>query len=285
MKIPFDEIKKTVEAALAEDIGPGDITTRILISKNSTSKAQIIAKNKGVIAGLPAAEEVFRTLDKNTIFISKVKDGDYVESLQEIAEVEGLTGVILSGERIALNFLGRLSAIASAAYEFSVIERKYNVKIMDTRKTTPGLRALEKYAVAAGGGFNHRMGLYDAVLIKDNHIQAAGGSISEMIKLAREKTPAGFKVEVEAADLNELMDALEGRPDIILLDNMTPGEVKEAVKIARAHNPGVLLEVSGNITPANLKDYASAGPDMISVGALTHSVKNFDLSMRMGRKK
>ncbi len=283
MKIPFDEIKKTVETALTEDVGPGDITTRILISKNSKSTALIIAKDKGVIAGLPAAEEVFRTLNKNTRFKSKVKDGDYVENLQEIAEVEGLTEVILTGERIALNILGRLSAIASAAYEFSVIAAEFNVKIMDTRKTTPGLRALEKYAVAAGGGFNHRMGLYDAVLIKDNHIRAAGGRISEMVKLAREKAPAGFKIEVEAADLDELMDALEGCPDIILLDNMTPEGVGEAVKIARAQNPGVLLEVSGNITQANLRDYASAGPDMISVGALTHSVKNFDLSMRMGK--
>ncbi len=284
MKIPFDEIKKTVETALAEDVGPGDITTQILISGDSTSRALIISKDSGVIAGLPAAEEVFRTLNKNTRFKSKVKDGDHVEILQEIAEVEGLTRDILTGERTALNILGRLSAIASAAREFSVIAAEYNVKIMDTRKTTPGLRALEKYAVAAGGGFNHRMGLYDAVLIKDNHIRAAGGRISEMVKLVREKTPAGFKIEVEAADLDELRGALEGGPDIILLDNMTPEMVREAVKIVRAQNPGVLLEVSGNITPANLRDYASAGPDMISVGALTHSIKNFDLSMRMGKK-
>ena len=281
MEIPLDEIRKVAERALAEDAGPGDITTEALIPPGSSSRAVIIAKESGVIAGLPAAEEVFRLLDRSIKFNQKVREGSVISSGQAAAEISGCTRAILTGERAALNIIGRLCGIATAARAFSAKTARYGVKIMDTRKTVPGLRMLEKYAVSAGGGCNHRMGLYDAVLIKDNHIQAAAGSIRDMVETARKKTGAGVRIEVEASDLAELEDALGGNPDIILLDNMAPSMVRDAVCMAREKSPSVLLEVSGNITLENVEEYASCGPDMISVGALTHSVKNFDFSLKM----
>ncbi len=284
MQIPLDEMRKTAECALNEDAGSGDITTEALIPAGSRSRAVIIAKESGVIAGLPAAGEVFRLLDKNIKFNATAPEGSAAGSGQDVAQISGATRAILTGERTALNIIGRLSGIASAARAFAARTEKYGVKIMDTRKTAPGLRALEKYAVAAGGGYNHRMGLYDAVLIKDNHIQAAGGPIRDMVRTARDKTGGAVRIEVETSDLDELEDALAGNPDIILLDNMPPGMVREAVHAARAQSPSVLLEVSGNITLENVEEYASCGVDMISVGALTHSVKNFDFSLKMDEK-
>ena len=281
MKIPLDEIRKVAERALVEDSGTGDITTEALIPPGSSSRAAIIAKENGVIAGLPAAGEVFRLLDGRIKFNQKVREGSVISPGQAAAEISGGTRAILTGERTALNIIGRLCGIATAARAFSAKTARYGVKIMDTRKTVPGLRMLEKYAVSAGGGCNHRMGLYDAVLIKDNHIQAAAGSIRDMVETARKKTGAGVKIEVEASDLAELEDALGGNPDIILLDNMAPSMVRDAVCMAREKSPSVLLEVSGNITLENVEEYASCGADMISVGALTHSVKNFDFSLKM----
>lgn len=284
MKIPLDEIRKIAETALKEDVGSGDITTEALICPDSKSRAVIISRDEGVVAGLPAAREVFRLLDKDIEFNILVRDGEHAGRGRETAVISGSTRAILTGERTALNILGRLSGIAGAARAFSELTGKYGVRIMDTRKTSPGLRALEKYAVSAGGGCNHRMGLYDAVLIKDNHIHAAGCSVGALAREARKAAPPGVKIEVEAADAAQLRDALEGEPDIILLDNMTPGQVMEAVGIAREKAPSVLLEVSGNITLENVEEYASCGVDMISVGALTHSVKNFDFSLVMDKK-
>ncbi len=284
MKIPLDEMREAAERGLREDAGPGDITTEVLVDRSSSSSAAIIAKDEGVVAGLPAAREVFRLLDKNIEFNILVPDGGSVSRGQEAARISGSSRAILTGERTALNILGRLSGIAGFARAFSERAGKYGVKIMDTRKTSPGLRALEKYAVAVGGGHNHRMGLYDAVLIKDNHIHVAGGSIGAMVREARTAVGPGVKIEVEAAGIVQLRDALGGGPDIILLDNMTPELITKAVGIAREKAPSVLLEVSGNITLQNVEEYASCGVDMISVGALTHSVKNFDFSLVMDKK-
>jgi nicotinate-nucleotide pyrophosphorylase (carboxylating) len=284
MEIPMDAVIKTAKSALKEDAGGGDITTEALIPAGAFLRAVIIARQSGIIAGLPAAGEVFRMLDKDIKFDIKIPDGAPVRPGQPVAEVSGSARAVLTGERTALNIIGRLSGIATAAGLFAKKAGKYGVKIMDTRKTSPGLRALEKYAVSAGGGHNHRMGLYDAVLIKDNHIYASGKPIRELVEEAREKTGGRVSIEAEVSDLDELRDALVGEPDIILLDNMTPETVGKAVKIARKKSPSVLLEVSGNITLSNVEEYAASGADMISVGALTHSVKNFDFSLAADRE-
>ncbi len=265
--------------ALMEDVGSGDITTGALIRPGLRASADIIAGERGVVAGLPAAREVFRMLDKSAEFLPGSEEGKIIEKGARAVKISAEACAVLTGERTALNFLGRLSGIATSAREYAERVKKYGVKIMDTRKTAPGLRALEKYAVAAGGGFNHRMGLYDAVLIKDNHIEAAGGRISGLVKKAREANKAGTRVEVEVTTLRELEDALEGGPDIIMLDNMDPEAVGESVRTVRKRAPGVLIEVSGGMEADIIEKYAAAGVDMISVGALTHSVKNFDFSL------
>jgi nicotinate-nucleotide pyrophosphorylase (carboxylating) len=285
MEIPIDAVKRVVKTALEEDVGPGDVTTEILIQMDSRSRAVIVSKETGIIAGLPAAAEVFRSLDKDVKFNVEAGDGELSPKGRLVAEISGLTRAILTGERTALNILGRLSGIATMAKAFSVVADKYGVEILDTRKTIPGLRALEKYAVAVGGGTTHRMGLYDAVLIKDNHIKASGRPVGELIKKAREETKGKLVIEAEAANFEELEDALKGRPDVILLDNMRPEEAGEAVKIARGVLPSVKLEISGGITLGNLEQYASCGADMISAGALTHSVKNIDFSLEIEDKK
>ncbi len=285
MKIPPEKLAAVIKNAIEEDVGPGDITTEALIPENSRSGAVIVSKGKGVAAGVEIAGEVFRTLDGEIIFAVKIPDGSAIKEGDELAEISGSTRAILTGERTALNLLGRLSGIATAASRFAALAGRHGAAIMDTRKTTPGLRALEKYAVSVGGGQNHRMGLYDAVLIKDNHIEAAGGDIGSMIERARKNAPPGFKVEVEAADLAQLEEAVAGRPDIILLDNMAPEMVGRAVGIIKRKAPGVLLEVSGNISLENVEEYARTGVDMISAGALTHSVKNFDFSLRIDRRR
>lgn len=230
-----------------------------------------------------AAMEVFRLLDENIVFKVLVGDGNKAVKGGAAAELEGSARAILTGERTALNILGRLSGIATAAAALSARVEKYGVKIMDTRKTTPGLRALEKYAVSAGGGSNHRMGLYDAVLIKDNHIEASGRPVGELIEIARAKTGGAMKIEAEVSSIAELENALEAGPDIVLLDNMNPETVSRAAAIARAKVPSVLIEVSGGITLENAEEYAACGVDMISSGALTHSARNFDFSLEARR--
>lgn len=265
----MDNISKIIEEALKEDIGVEDITTNSIVPKNEKLKAVFLAKEDGVIAGLDIAKEVLKTLDKEIIFEKEVEDGAHVKSGKIIARIEGNARAILTGERVALNFLQRLSGIATLTNKFVALAGKLKVK--DTRKTTPGLRVLEKYAVKVGGGTNHRMRLDDAVLIKDNHIMFAG-SVTEAIKRAK---ATGKEIEVEVTNLNELKEAIDAKADSILLDNMSVGEIKKAVKIAK----GIETEISGGVNIKNIKKFANTGATYISVGALTHSPKGLDISL------
>ncbi len=279
MSLNIDEIKPVVESALKEDIGAGDITSDILIPSGVKSKGVIIAKENGVIAGIPVAELVFKIINSKVEFTANTSDGEKVREGGRIAEAAGEAKGILAGERTALNFLGHLSGIATRTNSFVKKVSHLNVKIMDTRKTTPNLRVLEKYAVKVGGGYNHRMGLNDAVLIKDNHLKLLKGKIGDLVKKVRSGGPASMKIEVEAKDFSEVEDALSGEPDIIMLDNMSVSEVKKTVEFVRKSGCNVLLEVSGGITLENVAEYAETGVDIISVGELTHSVKSLDISM------
>ncbi len=279
MNLNVKKIESLVESALREDIGGGDITSDILIPPECKAKGVIIAEEDGVIAGIPVAELVFKILDNKLKFTAYISDGKKVKEGERIAEVVGDAKSILAGERTALNFLGHLSGIATKTNCFVEKVNRFNVEIMDTRKTTPNLRALEKYAVRVGGGYNHRMGLYDAVLIKDNHLKLRKKKIADVVKKARRSVPASMKVEVEVKDFLEVKDALSGKPDIIMLDNMSVSDVKETVEFVRKSGCSVLLEVSGGITLENVLEYAETGVDIISAGELTHSVKSLDISM------
>lgn len=281
MKLTDAEIKKAVESALAEDVGSGDLTTGALVPEGAFCRAFIEAKEPGIIAGQQVARRVFLALDETVRYGIEKADGARAEAGGVIARLEGPLRAVLSGERAALNFLGRMSGIATLAGKYVKAVEGTGVKIMDTRKTAPGLRVLDKYAVTAGGGVSHRMGLYDAVLIKDNHIKALGMSPGELAAKARAKSAAGVRVEVEVSGIGELREALDGDPDIILLDNMGPREVGEAVEIIRARARPVLAEVSGGITLENVAAYAACGVDMISVGALTHSAPGLNLSLEV----
>lgn len=287
----FEEIKDIVQLAIKEDIGDGDITSKIFITEGSESEGTIIAKEDGIVAGLPVAEYVLSQIDKDLIFTSNIEDGSRVERGTEIARVKGLTISLLSAERVALNFLQRLSGIASATNRFAEKVRGYKAQIMDTRKTTPGWRYLEKYAVRVGGGVNHRMGLYDQILIKDNHLKAIGsekenGAINSLVKKAREQIESGMLIEVEVEDLCQVRNVVNAGADIILFDNMEPSKIKKAVDMVKKYekNQGsrtdkaILTEASGNITLQNIEEYAEAGVDRISVGAITHSARALDIS-------
>jgi nicotinate-nucleotide pyrophosphorylase (carboxylating) len=269
----MDEIIRRV---LKEDMPMGDITTDNLIEKDSVSRGRIIAKEPGIIAGLDMAERVFKVLDASVKFTRLVKDGDKVKKGEVIAEIEGNTRVLLKGERTALDFLQRLSGIATKTNEFCEKVREFPVKISDTRKTTPGLRLLEKSAVRTGGGYNHRFSLSDGVLIKDNHIKAAG-SIKKAVQLSRQKIPHTIKIEVETETLEQVREALECGADIIMLDNMSVDMMKEAVKII---GKKALVEASGNVNLEKVYEIASIGVDIISVGGLTHSAKALDMSLK-----
>jgi nicotinate-nucleotide pyrophosphorylase (carboxylating) len=269
----MDEIIRRV---LKEDMPMGDITTDNLIEKDLVSRGHIIAKDRGIIAGLDMAERVFKVLDNSVKFKRLVRDGDRVNRGDVIAEVEGNTRALLKGERTALDFLQRLSGIATKTGEFCEKVREFPVKISDTRKTTPGLRLLEKYAVRIGGGHNHRFSLSDGVLIKDNHIKAAG-SIKKAIEISRQKIPHTIKIEVETETLEQVREALECGADIIMLDNMSMDMMKEAVKII---DKKALVEASGNVDLEKVYEIASIGADIISVGGLTHSAKALDMSLK-----
>lgn len=269
----MDEIIRRV---LKEDMPMGDITTDNLIEKDLVSRGHIIAKDRGIIAGLDMAERVFKVLDNSVKFKRLVRDGDKVNRGDIIAEVEGNTRALLKGERTALDFLQRLSGIATKTGEFCEKVREFPVKISDTRKTTPGLRLLEKYAVRIGGGHNHRFSLSDGVLIKDNHIKAAG-SIKKAIEISRQKIPHTIKIEVETENLEQVREALECGADIIMLDNMSMDMMKEAVKII---DKKALVEASGNVDLEKVYEIASIGADIISVGGLTHSAKALDMSLK-----
>lgn len=272
--ILIDEI---IIKGLREDINNIDITTDNLIDDESMSRAYMIAKEDGVIAGMSIAKRVFEIIDNKINMTFNVKDGDEVKKGTKIAEIKGRTKTILKGERLALNFLQRMSGIASLSKKYSQKVKEYDVRIVDTRKTTPGLRVLEKYSVNMGGCYNHRYNLSDAVMIKDNHIKAAGG-IKEAIFKVKERIPHIIKVEVEVESIKGLEEAIEAGADIVMLDNMETSEMKKAVKIT---NGRVILEASGGINMDTVTDVAKTGIDIISVGALTHSVKAMDISLNI----
>ena len=270
-------IDKIVEQALSEDIGTGDITSESIIPSNLKAKGIIKTSEEGVVAGLDITCLVFQKLDSEIIFQEKIKDGAKVAQGKVLAEITGPARTILKGERVALNFLQRMSGIATITSKFCQEVKDLPVRIFDTRKTTPGLRILEKYAVRMGGGYNHRFGLYDAVLIKDNHIAVAGG-IKSAVNSIRKQISHTVKIEVEVENLSQLQEALEMKVDIIMLDNMDLETMKEAVKMVKGK---VLIEASGGITLDNVRKIAQTGVDLISVGSLTHSVKSLDISMEI----
>lgn len=275
MEIPLSVID-IIHRALEEDTGPGDITTSLLIPEENTSKALYIAKGNFVLAGIPFAKEVFRILDPLIDFRIIFHEGAKSKEGDTIAEVSGKTRVILSGERVSLNILQRLSGIATLTSMYVDRIKGLKAKIVDTRKTTPCLRFMEKYAVRIGGGFNHRFGLFDGILIKDNHIEAVG-SVKEAVKRAKTvHHPA--KIEVEVENLQDFIEAIEAGADIVMLDNMSVSDIKEAVKIS---NGKVLLEASGGINLENVRDIAETGVDIISIGALTHSATAVDISLKI----
>ena len=266
-----------IELAFQEDIGIGDITTEATVPSIQKGIGTLLAKGEGVVAGLPVAERVFAKLDETLMFGALVNDGDAVIAGTPIAEVQGSAKTILIGERTALNFLQRLSGIATLTAQFVAAVADYDTKIVDTRKTAAGWRTVQKYAVRVGGGQNHRFGLYDGVLIKDNHIVAAGG-IGNAVQRARQTVPHTAKIEVEVETLDQVDEALKAGADILLLDNMSPSIMKSVV-----HEVGDLAvtEASGGITLDKVKTVAATGVDLISVGALTHSAMPMDISLTL----
>ena len=271
----FRLIDPLIELAFVEDIGIGDITTEATVSPLQRGLGTILTETEGVIAGLPIVQRVFEKIDPDVDFRMLVTDGDCVESMTVIAAVEGNAKSILTGERIALNFLQRLSGTATLTARFVSATAKYDVKIIDTRKTTAGWRALQKYAVRLGGGHNHRFGLYDGVLIKDNHIVAAGG-VAKAIERARLAIPHTMKIEVEVETLDQVAEAQTAGADIILLDNMQVNFMQAAVgKISE----DVLIDASGGITLDQVEAVAATGVNLISVGALTHSAMPLNIRL------
>ncbi|MFY0546278.1 carboxylating nicotinate-nucleotide diphosphorylase [Brevibacillus sp. H7] len=275
------ELQRKIEEWLQEDIGFGDITTMSTIPEDEQGTGILYAKEAGMIAGLPIAQQVFEIVDPTLVFTAKAAEGDRVEKGQQIAEVEGSVRSILSGERLALNLLQRLSGIATRTNQYVQALEGTKARVVDTRKTTPGLRLVEKYAVRVGGGHNHRYALYDAVLIKDNHIKGAGG-LKQAVAAARAAIPHTMKIEVETESLEQVREALEAGADIIMLDNMTNEQMKEAVDLIAGR---AVVEASGGVTLDTIRSIAETGVDVISVGALTHSVKALDISLDLNQRK
>jgi nicotinate-nucleotide pyrophosphorylase (carboxylating) len=273
-------INHLIKIALEEDIGPGDITTENLIDKNLKGIGEVVTKEPLVIAGLDVARQVFEQLEPDISFRPNFKDGDFIEKGKIVLEVEGKLRVLLMGERTALNFLQHLSGIATHVRSYMDSIANKNVRLVDTRKTTPGLRGLEKYAVRVGGAHNHRMGLYDGVLIKDNHIAVCGG-IKKAIESIKDKLSHLVKIEVEVSDLDSIKQALEAGADVIMLDNMDIDQIKEAIEFI---NGKAVVEISGGVTIDSLNQLADTGVDIISAGALTHSARSVDISMRIRSK-
>jgi nicotinate-nucleotide pyrophosphorylase (carboxylating) len=273
------EVEQLIAMALEEDLGErGDVTSRATIPADQRAVARMIAKAPGVIAGLPLVRAVFQQVDSDVYIQTHVEDGAHVVPKMVIAEFVGSARSLLTGERTALNFLQRLSGIATLTAQFVAAASNTNTRILDTRKTTPGWRALEKYAVLMGGGVNHRIGLYDMVMIKDNHIDAAGG-ITAAVRAARaEPSAEGLAIEVEVRTLDELREALSLNVERIMLDNMDEATTREAVAITAGRTP---LEASGNMSLARVPSVAATGVDYISVGALTHSAPALDISMKI----
>jgi len=287
-------IEKLIELALREDLGKGDVTSEALIDENLKGKGIIKALEDGVLAGIEIARLVFKRIDPEIVFKPLVKDGEKIRNKSKVAEIEGKVKSILAGERTALNFLQRLSGIATFTSKFVQEVKGTKTKILDTRKTTPGFRALEKYAVKMGRGENHRMGLYDRILIKDNHIRACGGvgtAIKKVKKSLKNETFVSrfdlknLKVEVEAKNIKEVKEAIQSEADWIMLDNMSSSQIKEGVRMIRSNRRKMKIEVSGRVNLNNVKKIARLGVDYISVGALTHSAKALDLSLEFTKIK
>ena len=279
MRITGPEIKHLIGLALSEDIGSGDVTSEALLESEPSGKAIIIAKQEGVVAGLPVAGMVFRAVNPRLVFRMLKRDGDRIRKGEKLALIRGKIQGILSAERTALNFLQRLSGIATLTARYVREVKGTKTKILDTRKTTPGLRVLEKYAVKTGGGENHRMGLFDMILIKENHIKAAGG-VSQAIMRARLKR-RDEKVEVEVRSLSEAREAVKSKPDWIMLDNMRIDRMRKTVRLIRSASRAIKIEASGSVTLKNVRNIALTGVDFISVGALTHSAPALDMSLML----
>ena len=276
-ELDWKEVKRVIEEAIREDVGSGDVTTESLFDAGSVSKGIIFSKESGVVAGLPVAKAVFSKLGEGFKWEEKIYEGSSIGEGDILVEFQGLSRQVLTGERVALNILQRLSGIATYTSKFVKQVEGLDVKIVDTRKTTPGMRVLEKYAVTIGGGFNHRMGLYDGVMIKDNHIKEAGG-IRPAVEAIRKKHGTRFKIEVETTNHIEIREAVDCGADIIMLDNMSLGDMSEAVRII---NRRALVEASGGVRLETVREIAKTGVDIISVGAITHSVKSLDISLDM----
>jgi nicotinate-nucleotide pyrophosphorylase (carboxylating) len=286
--VGFDPVfdAELVRRALAEDIGGGDVTTEATITAGTRASARIVSREAGVVAGLPVVALAFRLLDPDMLFEATVVEGAHVEASATLARITGDARALLTAERTALNFLGRLSGIATLAARCAAAVAATGAVIVDTRKTTPGLRMLEKYAVRTGGVRNHRAGLDDGILIKDNHIAAAGG-VREAVARAQAHASHLLKIEVECEDEAQVSDAVEAGAHILLLDNMSPERLRATVSWIRAHAPGTLVEASGGIgtDPDRLRAVADTGVDLISLGALTHSAPNFDVSLEFDQQR
>jgi len=280
-QLPEKEVDAIIDVALNEDTGHGDVTSEALIPPELTGKAEVLVKEKGVLAGIEIAARVFHRVDPLLKIDILIKDGTAIKPGDIAATIVGSVTGVLKAERTALNFLQRLSGIASLTAQYVAEISGFDAKIVDTRKTTPGLRRLEKYAVRVGGGQNHRMHLGDAVLIKDNHIaalRAMGMGLKDIVAKARKNAPSGITIEIEVTGAREAVDALKAGADIIMLDNMSVNEMKQVVNMVAGK---AKLEASGGITLANVRQVAMTGVDIISIGALTHSYKALDISLEM----
>ena len=276
-----EQLDAIIDTALAEDIGRGDVTSEALLPPGLSGRASLLVKAPGVLAGVDVAGRVFERVDRSLKIEILFKDGAAITPGDIVANIAGRVASILKAERVALNFLQRLSGIASTTAQYVAEVKGLPAKITDTRKTTPGLRALEKYAVRAGGGYNHRFHLGDAVLIKDNHIaalRATGLGLPEIVAKARRNAPAGITIEVEVTNIGEAREAMKAGADIIMLDNMGTDEMREVVQMVAGK---AKLEASGGITLANVRRVAMTGVDIISIGALTHSYRALDISLEM----
>jgi len=281
LQIRWKQIEQIVARALAEDIASGDVTTEALIPPDFEGKASILAKKDGVLAGIEVAKEAFLQVDPLLRVEILAENGARVHKGDVIATIQGKVANILRAERVALNFLQHLSGIATETAKYVEAVADTKARITDTRKTIPGLRLLEKYAVRVGGGHNHRMNLADGVLIKDNHLVAlrsSGVGLGEAIKKARQRASRGFKVEIEVESIDQAREALEAGADIIMLDNMKPEDICQVVALVQGR---ALLEASGGVTLDNVRSIAEAGVDLISVGAITHSAKALDISLEV----
>jgi nicotinate-nucleotide pyrophosphorylase (carboxylating) len=277
----FHDDRKLIRLALAEDIGKGDITTRALRLGNSTGNASVVAKAPGIISGITAFKWVYETLSPVVTFHIFKRNGSIVVPGDDVIHIKGPLEIILMGERTAMNFLGHLSGVATMTHHMVKAIKDYPSLILDTRKTMPGLRRLEKQAVKDGGGTNHRLGLFDMYLVKENHVAAAGGLEKALERVERHRKRTGAKIEVEVRNIDELRLALKYRPDYILLDNFTIAMLKKGVRLSREFDPKVILEASGNVSLETVRRIAATGVDRISAGRITHSAPALDLSLKI----